>query len=79
MGGIGYGAVPEVDENPFKEYKRKGDSSMRKYVLDEDLSKISVSDVDDPKTDLGYIARNPANWEDKWYVAKEYAVANFDL
>ena len=43
----------------FKQYKRKGLSEMRPYVYGEDLTGVSVSDQDNPLTDMGMIARNP--------------------
>ena len=51
---------------------------MRPYVLGEDLTGISVSDEDEPKNDMGMIARNPKNHNDKWYVAKKYFEDNFE-
>jgi hypothetical protein len=47
---------------------------MRPYVLGEDMSAVSVS-AEDAKLDTlegGYIARNPENHADQWYVAKAY-------
>jgi hypothetical protein len=64
--------------NDFKKYRRKGFSEMRPYVLGEDLSAISVSKEDDPSTDMGMIARNPANHADQWYVARKYFEENFE-
>jgi len=58
--------------SPWRQYRRKGLSEMRAYVKGEDLSKISVADVDDPETDMGMVARNPDNHDDQWYVAREY-------
>ena len=63
---------------PFKKYVRKGFSEMRPYIPDEDLSNISVSDVDTPEIG-GMIARNPNNHTDQWYVAKKYFEDNFEL
>ena len=62
----------------WKQYKRKGLSEMRPYVKGEDLSKISVSGVDNPEQDMGYVARNPKNHEDQWYVAKKYFDDNLE-
>uniref|UniRef100_A0A6M3J0M5 Uncharacterized protein n=1 Tax=viral metagenome TaxID=1070528 RepID=A0A6M3J0M5_9ZZZZ len=58
--------------NEFKQYQRRGLSEMRSYIKGEDLTGISVSDTDTPETDMGMIARNPKNHEDRWYVAKKY-------
>jgi len=63
----------------YKQYKRKGLSEMRPYVLDEDLSDISVSAEDDPPNDMGMIARNPKNNADQWYVARKYFEDNLEL
>ena len=62
----------------FKRYIRTNVAEMRPYVQGEDMSGISVSDVDTPETDLGMIARNPANHSDKWYVARKYFEDNFE-
>lgn len=51
---------------------------MRPYVKGEDLSGVSVSKEDNPETDMGMIARNPKNHEDKWYVARKYFEDNFE-
>jgi len=64
--------------NMWKQYRRKGLSEMRPYVLGEDLTNISVADVDDPETDMGMIARNPLNHEDQWYVARAYFEENLE-
>ena len=63
----------------FKQYKRKGLSEMRPYVLGEDMSGISVADVDCPNTDMGMVARNPKNHKDQWYVARKYFEDNLEL
>lgn len=62
----------------FKKYRRTNIAEMRPYELGEDLSNISVSPVDDPKNDLGMIARNPKNHDDQWYVAWNYFKENFE-
>lgn len=51
---------------------------MRPYVKGEDLTGISVSGTDHPETDMGMIARNPKNHEDKWYVARKYFEDNLE-
>ena len=63
----------------FKQYKRKGLSEMRLYVLGEDLLNVSVSSEDDPSNDMGMIARNPKNHADQWYVARKYFEDNLEL
>lgn len=66
----------------WKQYKRKGLSEMRPYVLGEELSGVSISDADlgngSPK-EGDMIARNPKNHQDQWLVAKEYFEANLEL
>lgn len=65
-------------KNNWKQYKRKGLAEMRPYVKGEDLSGISVSKEDHPEEDMGMIARNPANPNDQWYVARKYFEDNFE-
>ena len=74
----------------WKRYKRTAIAEMRRYLPgDRHMGEpISVSDVDMPIVEAidelyippsGFVARNPANHNDQWYVAQEYAEANFDL
>ena len=51
---------------------------MRPYILGEDLTHISVADVDYPPNDMGMIARNPKNHADQWYVAQKYFEDNLE-
>ena len=62
----------------FKKYIRKGYSEMRPYIPGEDLSSVSVAEVDNP-TLGGMIARNPKSHKDQWYVAKQYFNDNLEL
>ncbi len=62
----------------WKQYKRKGLSEMRPYVSGEDMTNISVAEVDDPETDMGMVARNPQNHDDMWYVARKYFEDNLE-
>lgn len=64
----------------FKHYKRKGLSEMRPYVVGESMDGVSISDADKllPTLEGGFIARNPANHDDKWYISKEYHEANLE-
>lgn len=62
----------------FKQYRRKGFSEMRPYIVGEDLTGISVSPQDSPE-EGGMIARNPKNHLDQWYVAKKYFEDNLEL
>ena len=65
--------------NVWNQYKRKGLSEMRPYVKGEDMTGISVADVDDPENDMGMVARNPDNHDDQWYVARAYFEKNLEL
>jgi hypothetical protein len=64
----------------FKHYQRKGLSEMisvSEFIANGgDMTKVSIADVDAKllTTDFqqGFIARNPKNHEDLWYVAKKY-------
>ena len=62
----------------FKKYVRKGFSEMRPYIPGEDMSNISIAEVD-TIGEGGMIARNPKNHQDQWYVAKEYFEDNLEL
>jgi hypothetical protein len=67
--------------NDWSQYKRKGVSEMRPYREGDDMTGISISDVDlkngSPK--LGdMIARNPKDHSDKWLVAKKYFQDNLE-
>jgi hypothetical protein len=68
----------------FKQYKRKGLSEMIpfKEFVDKDMSTISISDQDkllsNEEFEQGYIARNPKNNTDMWYVAKKYFDDNLE-
>jgi hypothetical protein len=69
----------------WKQYRRTNIAEMRPVVKGEDLEGISISApdnrlrYDNPSVfDLGYIARNPANHADQWYVARAYFEANFE-
>lgn len=61
----------------WKKYQRIGTIELRLYVEGEPLDGIGVSDVDDPEKDMGFIARNPDNHKDQWYVAKDYVAKNY--
>jgi hypothetical protein len=68
----------EVIMSEFKKYVRKDFSEMRSYIPGEDMSNISVSDVDIVGKG-GMIARNPQNYNDQWYVAEQYFKDNLKL
>lgn len=61
----------------WKKYRKSALQEMRPYVVGEDLSNVSVSDVDIPEKG-GMIARNPLNHEDQWYVAKDFFLKNYE-
>lgn len=81
--------APQVEPltPPWAYYRRKGLSEMRPYIAWEPLDGISVSEPDkawlldcqsrnaDPG---GYIARNPKNHADQWYVAQAYFDENLE-
>ena len=67
-----------MEASEWRQYKRKGLSEMRPYVLGEDLAGVSVSAQDDPPNDMGMIARNPKNHADQWYVARKYFEDNLE-
>jgi len=68
----------------FKQYKRKGLSEMISFKEfdGEDISTVSVSEQDkllsNEEFEQGYIARNPKNHNDLWYVAKKYFDDNLE-
>lgn len=65
----------------FKNYRKTGVQLMRPYVPGEDMTGISISEADKalPTLEGGMIAVNPRNEEDKWYVAKDFFEANYEL
>jgi len=71
----------------FKKYRRKQVAELRelqpgenKAVLKE--KRVSISDEDMKLLDAdfakGKVARNPANYLDKWYINAEYVANNFE-
>ena len=71
--------------NNFKQYKRKGLSEMRQIAFGEDLSGVSISEPDKQLMKdfpnvfaQGFVARNPKNHDDLWYVAKKYFDDNLE-
>ena len=54
-------------------HRRKGKVELRPYVEGEDMNGISVSQTDRAAgLSGGYIARNPDDPQDQWYLAKAY-------
>lgn len=67
----------------FKQYKRKGLSEMILFTeFTGDMADVSISGPDGFLTEAefrqGYIARNPKNHADMWYVAKKYFDENLE-
>jgi NTP pyrophosphatase (non-canonical NTP hydrolase) len=64
----------------FKEYLRTSLGELRPYVPGEDVSNVSVAQVDrdngSPKAG-DMIARNPKNHADQWLVAEQYFKDNY--
>lgn len=68
-----------INKSFFRRYRRVGNVvEMRPYILGEDLTGISVSPEDDPQNDMGMIARNSKDYNNKWYVARKYFDENFE-
>lgn len=65
----------------FVQYRRKQIADLRPYLDGEDMTDVSVSAPDkeagSPKAG-DMIARNPKNHADKWLVAAQYFVDNFE-
>jgi hypothetical protein len=66
----------------FQQFRRKQIAELRPYTPGEDLSErvsISAPDREAGSPKIGdMIARNPANHDDQWLVAKAYFEANFE-
>ncbi len=65
----------------WSQYKRKGLSEMRPYVVGEDVSRVSISLPDmlnGSPMEGDMIARNPKNHADQWLVAKKYFEDNLE-
>jgi hypothetical protein len=73
--------LEEEMTNEFTPYRRKQIADLRQWRPEDDMTFISVSEVDrkagSPK--LGdMIARNPKNHDDQWLVAAAYFEDNFE-
>ena len=70
--------------NDWKQYKRKGLSEMIEYSnYNFELGvERSISEQDrllsEEDFNKGYVARNPKNHKDVWYVAKKYFDENLE-
>jgi hypothetical protein len=69
-------SVPEY--NPWRWYRRTGNTQLRPYVPGEDLSHVSISAQDIPASG-GFIARNFKDHADQWYISAAYAADNLEL
>jgi hypothetical protein len=65
----------------FRQYRRKQIAELRPYEPGEDMSGVSISALDkeagSPKAG-DMIASNPKDHADKWLVAAQYFVDNFE-
>jgi hypothetical protein len=64
----------------FKRYNRTGVSEMIPFKeFTGDLYEVTFSqtDFEQPNIEEGMIARNPLNYNDLWYISKEYFDKNF--
>jgi len=61
----------------YRNYRKTAKQPMRPYVVGEDLTGISVNKEDTPE-EGGMIAVNPKNPEDRWYVAKQFFIDNYE-
>lgn len=73
-----------LNQNVFNKYSRKGLSELTPFrTFVGDMTSISVSEQDkllsNEEFEAGYIARNPKNHLDMWYVAKKYFDDNLEL
>ena len=71
-----------MSKSEFKQYRRKQIAELRPYVPGEQLNErvsISVTDREAGSPREGdMIARNPADHDDQWLIAKDYFEANFE-
>lgn len=70
--------------NKFKKYRRKGTALIipfKDYKGQMDYLSVSEPDrnLSNEEFALGYIAMNPNNYNDMWYVSKKYFDANYEL
>lgn len=62
----------------WKKYRKIAVQEMRPYVPGEESPGISVNKEDFPEVG-GMIARNPDNYEDQWYVSREFFEKSYVL
>lgn len=65
----------------YKDYRRSQIAELADWTPDFDMTGVSISAPDQaagsPK-EGDKIARNPANYADRWLVSAEYFAANFE-
>lgn len=61
----------------MKEYRKKATIFARPYVPGEDMTHISLSSNDTLQDD-GWIARDPSNPQDQWYINGEFFARNYE-
>lgn len=61
----------------WKAYRKKVTQEMRPYVVGEDMTGITVSEVDTLEVG-GMIARNAKDPSDQWYVAAKFFADNYE-
>jgi hypothetical protein len=69
-----------MSEDKFQTYRRTTLAELRPYEPGEDLSGVTINPADEAAgspREGDMIARNPANREDMWLVAKAYFEQNF--
>jgi len=68
-------------DGAFRRYRRKQIAELRSWAPGDDMTGVSVADVDrvagSPKAG-DMIARNPKNHADQWLVAAAYFADNFE-
>lgn len=69
----------------WQKYRRTNIAEMRPVIPGEDFKGVSISGpdaglmvTDRAEFDRGFVARNPQNHDDQWYVARAYFEANFE-
>jgi len=65
----------------YKQYRRKQIAELADWGPGFDMTGVSISaaDLKNGSPKLGdKIARNPANHNDRWLVAEDYFIANFE-
>ena len=66
--------------DPWKRYQRKGQILARPHIPGEDLSKISVADIDRERVNQpgNMIAADPSNPDDQWFVNRAYFAKHYE-